>query len=1807
MCKNKVLEKLLAIILIFTLTFANFAFITKSYASSFAEALFGASNDTGSKSVDFDAYFEIEGEHATSILSDVNNKELFINMSLKVKDKGYLKDAKIGIVEAEEGKGVNFDIRENFKEETQITEIEEIDKKDQEEVETNSINQENANNENISENEEKTNQEENEEEKTENEVKEEVDEEKNEKENVNNENQENELELQNQENVEEVKGISEIENQEEKTVEELIEEQDHLESFEDNTFYLNQITGTSEMKLQVPIEYKNEQYVNEEKVLGDALIVFSGTYVNNKGDEVEVSKQVKLNVGWKDERKVELETQATKYINYGEGVILQTLERIDNSAKENTLPVKTTELDIEVPVLKQAKPSKITVVANTTKGTNGKETSEVTFDDSNWVYNEQENKLKIQVNNEKQKVEINNNEKDFIQDEEKEKIEEERYYNGSGIDEFLVTYTYDKLEVGEETLEANSKAEVKMTTISGEENENNQNVVTTNKEYKYELSETTGDIVSLNIENKAKQISKAYTYVNYNNEGKYEIEMPSEMVVNISYKDLVEGIQVVDEEHTYVDKNGEIIPNNDIYYKKINISKQNFEKILGQDGEIRLKDEKGNVFFVINKDTKVDDKGNIELIFEQKYSKIIFETTKPIGEGNLVISTIKATSNPSIDKEQYTDLEKIKSKTSIKANYNYVEGIVNAGEIETEEKLLDTTTGANLVIDRESLSTVEENKDVEMRIELNNAKETSDIYGDSHFEIEFPENIENINVTNLSLLYGEGLELQPGEIDGRTIKIDLSGKQEGINSGVLTNGTNIVLNANIKVNLFAPAKSEQIKLRYTNSEATNYVDEGYKEVGISYSAPTGLVAVNSISNYNNEGTITTSVRQGKKEGIIPVYGETRTAQNEIIVMNNNNNTVSNMSILGRIPYAGVKDLQTGEELGTTLDSKLVNGIVGNERNRGEFIVYYSENGEATKDLNSQENGWIQNPQNLENIKSYLIVPVDENYSMEKNEILRFSYNYVMPENLKHNEYFYGTFGVYYRNNSEVAKTNEFEVADLVGLTTGVGPELKLTVTPSKEQVKEYEEFALNVLIENVGEVRAENINVEYFLKSKAMISRFEANKEGVTSENVLKKYFEPYGTVEKEKAVTNFKLPNLEVGDSIELKIYLTVFQLGTNTYFKDGQLIVENLQTDYIEPEITLTATDLGIELFNKSKVEVKPAELYIFEHYTSTSDIEKAGNEITLNIRVENKNANNSMNNVIISKTIPKEFTLVNATEGYNYDEASRVLQWNIASLEKKQDKSFKVTLRVNELDENLVEKNVTTDTTVKADNTDIYTSNSNSIYIARPVLVITQTSSNESTYVKEGETLKYTYMVRNEGKATATFVNLSEIVPEGIGITKINYKIDNIETNKEGLMRDNVKITTHISPGSELLVNLEAVALSLDGAQEKTVSNYATVNSKETKEIKSNSITHIVEALDNNTNRVDEEPGIYTLTEDNIQKTYKISGLAWLDSNKDGMRSNDEELFSGVVVKLIDSTTGVIQDTLTTDTNGEYVFTGIKNGTYLIVFEYDNKKYTVTTYQKDGIASNVNSDAVLTTISQEGKEQEGAVTDIIKVENGSVSNIDIGLNLINIFDLKLDKTISKVMVQTSKETVTENYNNVSLAKAEIASKYLSGATVYVEYTIIVSNIGDISGYAKKIVDYIPNGMTFNSALDVNSGWYTGTDGNLYSEALQDKELKSGESATVKLILSKQMTEENTGIVNNLAEIYEDYNTYGITDKNSTPGNKVQSENDLGSADVIISIKTGEVFIYISVIVTSILLGSIVIFITYNKLSIAKRKKVI
>ena len=96
--------------------------------------------------------------------------------------------------------------------------------------------------------------------------------------------------------------------------------------------------------------------------------------------------------------------------------------------------------------------------------------------------------------------------------------------------------------------------------------------------------------------------------------------------------------------------------------------------------------------------------------------------------------------------------------------------------------------------------------------------------------------------------------------------------------------------------------------------------------------------------------------------------------------------------------------------------------------------------------------------------------------------------------------------------------------------------------------------------------------------------------------------------------------------------------------------------------------------------------------------------------------------------------------------------------------------------------------------------------------------------------------------------------------------------------------------------------------------------------------------------------------------------------------------------------------------------------------------------------------------------------------------------------------------------------------------------------EYSIKVTNEGKIAGKATEIVDYMPEDVTFDASL--NQSWYKGEDGNLYTTALANEQINPGESKEVKLILTKKMTENNTGTTFNTAEIAGDTNSENIAD---------------------------------------------------------------
>ena len=155
--------------------------------------------------------------------------------------------------------------------------------------------------------------------------------------------------------------------------------------------------------------------------------------------------------------------------------------------------------------------------------------------------------------------------------------------------------------------------------------------------------------------------------------------------------------------------------------------------------------------------------------------------------------------------------------------------------------------------------------------------------------------------------------------------------------------------------------------------------------------------------------------------------------------------------------------------------------------------------------------------------------------------------------------------------------------------------------------------------------------------------------------------------------------------------------------------------------------------------------------------------------------------------------------------------------------------------------------------------------------------------------------------------------------------------------------------------------------------------------------------------------------------------------------------------------------------------------------------------------------------------------------------------------------------------------------MAKAEIDAKLVNATSVIVEYKIKITNEGEAEGYVRKIVDYLSSDYKFSSEL--NSDWYQ-SGGKLYNTSLANEKIQPGETKEITLTVTKQLTDNNMGLISNTAEIEEAYNEQGLQDKDSTPANNTAGEDDYGKADLILSIKTGQVVATVSIIVLSTLI---------------------
>ena len=154
------------------------------------------------------------------------------------------------------------------------------------------------------------------------------------------------------------------------------------------------------------------------------------------------------------------------------------------------------------------------------------------------------------------------------------------------------------------------------------------------------------------------------------------------------------------------------------------------------------------------------------------------------------------------------------------------------------------------------------------------------------------------------------------------------------------------------------------------------------------------------------------------------------------------------------------------------------------------------------------------------------------------------------------------------------------------------------------------------------------------------------------------------------------------------------------------------------------------------------------------------------------------------------------------------------------------------------------------------------------------------------------------------------------------------------------------------------------------------------------------------------------------------------------------------------------------------------------------------------------------------------------------------------------------------------------------EIKPKYLKGSTVVIEYVIQITNNGDVDEYVNDVVDYKPKDLKFNSNL--NTDWYQSGD-EIHYTSLKNEKIRPGETKKIPLILTKTMTESNTGLTNNQAQILSVSSSINTTNA---------SINDKKSANVIISASTGAFLNYMLIIVILVVIFFIGIFLINKKL---------
>ena len=278
-----------------------------------------------------------------------------------------------------------------------------------------------------------------------------------------------------------------------------------------NKIVLNKLNNGSDVTIELPIEILKNDNVTLDYFNKETSTQFTGKYVDGNGKEKDVQKEIVNKLSWKGDAETEITVNPEKFVpfatNGNYGAMVQV--RVNSKIKNNSLPIKSTNIEITVPTINNIKPTSVNVISTRTTATNGK-TDGLDFINSNYSYDIENGKVVINTSN----------------------LQDSISWIKNSDDEYLVTYLFEGQEIYNlakaSGIDSQILAKANITVYNNEEK-----IVSKDATSQIKFTETKGTLTDFDL-NVPNQMSKGYIYANYDAKEKVETEYYTTYIATVN-------------------------------------------------------------------------------------------------------------------------------------------------------------------------------------------------------------------------------------------------------------------------------------------------------------------------------------------------------------------------------------------------------------------------------------------------------------------------------------------------------------------------------------------------------------------------------------------------------------------------------------------------------------------------------------------------------------------------------------------------------------------------------------------------------------------------------------------------------------------------------------------------------------------------------------------------------------------------------------------------------------------------------------------------------------------------------------------------------------------------------------------------------------------------------------------------------------------------------------------------------------------------------------------------------------------------